>query len=934
MNKYIRILLFTSLCIKFTFNKKYLFSVIISIYNTGRYLNESIGSILNQTIPFCKIQIILVNDGSTDETEEICLKYKKKFPNNIKYIKIKHSGVSIGRNIGMKYAEGEFINFLDADDKWDSLAFKLVFLFFRFYKSINIIGCRIIFFELLQSFHPLDYKFNNTRIVNLTKEYNCIHLSSSSSFFRYSLIKNKKFKKGIFNGEDTRFINNFLLKNPKMGLIREAIYYYRKRRDSTSAIQNKEKNEGFYFSIIKLVDQYLLNKSKKLYNIILPFIQFYISYNTLYRIILPSSIYLGSSKFISYCKLIDNLIKQVEDKYILEQHILSLNEKFCLLSRKYERDVRNDIIFQNGMFIYSGFKLFSLKENNTILIFRILEIKNNILHLEGRDNFFLSPETYFYYCKLNNKIIYPEYYDYSSYDVNVMYGKIHKGRIVLFDIPIENSYSQTIYFFISYKGKDSEIFPSLGMFTHIPDIFGGYYHHDDYILQYYEGRINIFKYNKTIEELFENEYCEQLQIINKSNLIKLRNNSFQFRKEKKDDKFIWIINDKLTSAGDNGEYFFRFLKMKNPKNIDFYFVIKSNCSDYKRLESLGNIIDFKSEYYLDIFLRSDKIISSIFEAWVDNPFEKDFKYIRDLIHFDYVFIQQGIIKDDLTSVLNKISKNYQFIITSSKKEYNSIIKKKYGYNKNNVILTGLPRYDNLYKLKDNVNKEKIILIMPTWRKYIKGTYNYKTFESIYSSNFNLTNFFNFYNNLINNDELLLNMEKFKYKGIFCLHPYFSKQWKDFKQNKIFSIMEIFNYQNLLLKSSLLITDYSSIFFDFGYLAKPVIYTHFDYNEYRHKHFNKGSFDYLKQGFGPICYDINCTINNIVLQMKKHCSIEKKYLKRINKYFKYIDANNCERLYLALVNNSFQSINGNKKSVIFIIIIFSILIIFKFNLNLI
>ena len=107
-----------------SFEKCFLISVIMAIYNTGRYLDDSIGSLLNQTINFNEIQIILVNDGSIDNTEEICLKYQTKYPKNIFYIKIIHSGVSIARNEGMKYANGTYINFLDPDDKWDSLAFK------------------------------------------------------------------------------------------------------------------------------------------------------------------------------------------------------------------------------------------------------------------------------------------------------------------------------------------------------------------------------------------------------------------------------------------------------------------------------------------------------------------------------------------------------------------------------------------------------------------------------------------------------------------------------------------------------------------------------------------------------------------------------------------------------------------------------------------
>ena len=185
----------------------YDFSVIIAIYNTGKYLDDSIGSLLNQTIGFEKIQIILVNDGSTDNTEEICLKFQKYYCKNIVYIKILHGGVSRARNEGMKYAKGKYINFLDADDIWDTKAFKYASIFFNIYKNVNIIAGRIKFFEAMNSYHPLDYKFYKTRVANLSKEYNCIHISGPSSFFRKSIIEGKKFVENVFSGEDTIFIN-------------------------------------------------------------------------------------------------------------------------------------------------------------------------------------------------------------------------------------------------------------------------------------------------------------------------------------------------------------------------------------------------------------------------------------------------------------------------------------------------------------------------------------------------------------------------------------------------------------------------------------------------------------------------------------------------------------------------------------------------------
>ena len=930
MQKYALILYVSLLTFKFILCEKFIFSVIIAIYNTGRYLDESISSIINQTVGFKNIQLILVNDGSVDDSEQICLKYTKKYPKNILYIKIEHSGVSKVRNIGMRYAQGKYINFLDADDKWNKKAFNYVLLFFKFYKKINIVGCRLIFFEARVNYHPLDYKFYKTRIVNLSEEYDSILLSSSSSFFRYSSIKDKYFKEGIFNGEDTRFINNLLLFYPLYGLVKEAIYYYRKRLDSTSAIQNSIQKEQYYFSVLNGVDIYLINESIRLYKTIPPFIQFYLGYNILFRISFPTYKYLENSKLTLYYEQIEKILMHIEDKYILEQKILSFKEKLLALSKKYKRDIRNDIFLENQSLIYSGKILIKINDFNGILVWRTLSINNNQLHLEGKDNFFLREDQYFYFCKIENKIIYPEYFYFSGYDTITMYGNIIKGRIVVFNIPIEIKKIQILQFFISLYGYDLEIFPTLGWFSRIPSLLNGYYNSGKYIIKLNNKRINIYQYNDELKETFEEQYIEELTKIKKNNIIKLRNNYFFYQKNNK-NKYIetWLINDKLNKAGDNGEYFFRFLKLKKPERLRYYFVIKKNCSDYKRLESFGNILDFGTEEYLNKFLISNKIISSISDSWVDNPFNSDQNYLRDLYNFEFIFIQHGIIKDDLSKFLNRITRNFKLIITSSKKEYKAILDYKYHYNINNIKLIGLPRFDNLKNLQQSINKEKIILFAPTWRMYIKGTFNSFTFESIYSINFNKTNYFNFYNNLINDELLLSHMKKYNYTGIFCLHPYFSKQWKDFKKNALFSILQFCDYQTLLAKSSLLITDYSSIFFDFAYLKKPIIYILFDYNEYRNNHYPEGYFNYKIHGFGPVCYETKSTINKIISMITKNCLIEKYYLRRIYKFFNYKDDKNCDRLFLTLINGTNSYNKNNYKFDIFEVFIFFIsLIIIK------
>lgn len=122
----------------------YDFSVIMPIYNVELYLTEAIESIINQTIGFENIQLILVNDDSPDKSEIICKEYAQKYPNNIVYAKKQNGGVSSARNYGLKYAEGRYIQFLDPDDLVSEGTFENVLNFFDEHKNeIDIVAIPI-----------------------------------------------------------------------------------------------------------------------------------------------------------------------------------------------------------------------------------------------------------------------------------------------------------------------------------------------------------------------------------------------------------------------------------------------------------------------------------------------------------------------------------------------------------------------------------------------------------------------------------------------------------------------------------------------------------------------------------------------------------------------------------------------------------------------
>ena len=355
---------------------------------------------------------------------------------------------------------------------------------------------------------------------------------------------------------------------------------------------------------------------------------------------------------------------------------------------------------------------------------------------------------------------------------------------------------------------------------------------------------------------------------------------------------IWIVSDRAQKAGDNGEALFEYL-VKNEKNANVFFTIQKTSPDYKRMKKIGNVLKYGSLKYKLYFLLSEFIISSQADEWVINAFGKRRCYMNDLFKFKYVFLQHGIIKDNLSSWLKKYNKDIKIFVTSAKAEYQSVLDENYMYTEKEVKLTGLPRYD---KLKSEPKNK--ILFMPTWRQNLKGKTNKRNSENAYNPYFKETEYCKFYNKLINDERILKCLREKGYTGSFFVHPSFMNQIRDFKGNDIIKVPnELANYNKEFKEGNFLITDFSSVAFDFAYLKKPVLYTQFDKEEFFKEHiYTEGYFEYERDGLGPVCYDYETTVQEIIKIVENDCKVEKKYLDRIENFYYKFDTNNCKRVY--------------------------------------
>ena len=322
------------------------------------------------------------------------------------------------------------------------------------------------------------------------------------------------------------------------------------------------------------------------------------------------------------------------------------------------------------------------------------------------------------------------------------------------------------------------------------------------------------------------------------------------------NKKVWLICEDGKTARDNGYHLFKYIRENHPTD-NVYYVISKKSKDYKKVEKMGNIIEFKSLKHWLYYMSCDKNISSQKSG---NPSAPLFYVLHVWLHLynNRVFLQHGITKDDSKWLYYKNTK-FKLFVCGAKAEY-EYIKNNFGYKEKNVALLGFSRFDNLY---NNEANKKQILIMPTWRNWLGREKN--NFSKV-KFNLEKTLYFRKWNSLINNKNLIKFIEENNINIIFYPHIHMHKYLKKFNStSKNINIVGMeYDIQQLLKESSLLITDYSSVYMDFAYMLKPVIYYQFDYEEYRKNHLQEGYYKYSKNSFGKLLSDEDDVVNRIML----------------------------------------------------------------------
>ena len=370
-------------------------------------------------------------------------------------------------------------------------------------------------------------------------------------------------------------------------------------------------------------------------------------------------------------------------------------------------------------------------------------------------------------------------------------------------------------------------------------------------------------------------------------MILLRPAAAVLRKTNRDYRRLWLVMERGFDARDNGYWFFRYLRERQPQ-INVCFVIDPDSPDYSRVSQLGRTVRWRSLKHYLMYLAADMLIGTHVQP--ASPDLVAFYHLRRIgirPRGRQAFLQHGIIGNKMKMMLYPGLK-VDFFASGGKMEYDYLISE-YGFPEGVIQYTGLCRFDNL--IRGNAPAGEI-LVMPTWRgaDYPRG-------EQFYG-----TAFYRQFQSLLENPRLVSLLEERDLRLVFYPHIELQDELDKFgpaSERIILAGWKDYDVQTLLMRCSLLVTDYSSVFFDAGYMEKPVIYYQFDMEDFRKYHYQEGYFSAEKHGFGPVASTEEALINAIYECAGNDFRMEEKYRDRLKAFFPVRDGKNCERVYEAV-----------------------------------
>ena len=354
---------------------------------------------------------------------------------------------------------------------------------------------------------------------------------------------------------------------------------------------------------------------------------------------------------------------------------------------------------------------------------------------------------------------------------------------------------------------------------------------------------------------------------------------------------LWLICEYGKEARDNGFWFYKYVCENHPEQ-DVVYAIEKSSEDAAKVEALGQTISYGTFRHWIYYLAADLNISSQ-KGGKPNAAVCYLLEVYGFLKNKRVFLQHGITKDKTDVFVYKNTK-FRLFICGARPEH-KFVSEEFGYPEGYVAYTGFARFDSL---NEPVTKKRQILVAPTWRSWLR-TGSSDPYKAGANKDIQESHYYKMWREFLLSERIRDILDTYDFQLVFYPHRNVYDCFRGIQPNTDRIMVADFaksDLQVLMKESMMMVTDYSRSVMDVSYMEKPVIYYQFDLEEFRDKHFEEGYFNYVRDGFGPVCTNLDDVLDAAEEICAGQCVMDPGYRAKVDAFFELRDNHNCQRIY--------------------------------------
>ncbi len=842
-----------------------MFSIVVAVYDVARYLPDFMASIEAQDFDLGSVDVVMVDDGSTDDSLEVLRAWARRRPDLVRVLTKSNGGQGSARNLGMTHARGRWVTFIDPDDTVKSDYLTRVAAAIALHPDLVMVATnRIIHVDetgVHSDSHPLRGLFTHRdQFKDLDKFPEFFHGSAPAAFFRLDAIREHglRFDDRIQpNFEDGHFCQRYLLRAPVrfVAFLRSAEYYYRKRLDQSSTLQtgsirasrfNEVPQHGYLELLEEGADLNQGHAPEWLQNMIIYELSYYISPEDAGFNAATACTGAVAERFVTILQA----IREHLDDYVIRSFTTRR------LRSEWRQVLLYGLVAEDWHSPYVVTHKYDDRAGQVLISFRFTgEEPPMTVYSRGEP---IEP--------VATKIRDYRYFEHTLIRERLCWVSA-RGTLRV----------QLAGEFVELRTNWTDLVPTSIRPSPLRRRFG-------------------LDQAPTSKRPVAPDPDE------------LRNAAIRAMAARgpvrKQFKGAWVLMDRIGDSGDSGERLFKYLRSRRRK-INAWFVLDGSSPDFARLKKEGyrRVVAYGSLTWKLLMLNCRFLISSHIDVDIYRP--REIMKLRAKPAWSFVFLQHGVIKDDISGWLN--AKEIALFVTSTPDEHTSIVGdgSRYKFTEKEVQRTGLPRFDRLREIGAEIgeNDQDLILVAPTWRNWLNSPLRPGAHRREIVPDFAETDYAECWLSYLKDPALAEACAEQNLRIGFLPHPNLQAILADLD---LPGHVEALRYadqdvQRLFARAAVLVTDYSSVAFNAAYIDRPLVYFQFDRERVEAGgHLGrKGYFSYERDGFGPVARTSAEAVRATVESLAAGRRNRPVYAERTAAAFPDRDGRCCERVVAAI-----------------------------------